>query len=69
MIHEMMRGRPASCILLFFQNCRQAFTGYFQVRARLLFVCCVFLACHCLCRVLGVSLSAYLWGCDVTMTH
>lgn len=31
MVNEVMHGRPASCIMLIFHACRQAFTGYLQV--------------------------------------
>jgi hypothetical protein len=31
MVDEVMGGRPASCIMLVFKACRQAFTGYLQL--------------------------------------
>ncbi|GAB5032580.1 Hypothetical protein NocV09_01000280 [Nannochloropsis oceanica] len=31
MVSEVMGGRPASCIMLVFKACRQAFTGYLQL--------------------------------------
>lgn len=44
MVNEVMRGRPASCIMLMFHACRQAFTGYLQVNIALL-VARIFFGC------------------------